>query len=230
MDSAEKRCYVAFDVSKETLMMAAPKGLPQGLLKNSPDTVDKRLKALLDHANKVHETLWLVCEATGGYQRTLEACAAKAGVPISVVPPAWIFHAKKSWGKLAKPYDPGRYDFQELVSSKDLLVRERAKLRQRSQTVTVVAAKKALACAEAALDEQIAALNAEIASVLNERAKTDVRIEAIRPLEGVGPGLLAVLHAYLPELGKVGRKQISSLAGVVPPNYKGDDMFTAAKE
>ena len=237
MDSAEKRCYVAFDVSKETLMMAAPKGLPQGLLKNSPDTVDKRLKALLDHANKVHETLWLVCEATGGYQRTLEACAAKAGVPISVVPPAWIFHAKKSWGKLAKtdpldaacilryaqqekpdatPYDPGRYDFQELVSSKDLLVRERAKLRQRSQTVTVVAAKKALACAEAALDEQIAALNAEIASVLNERAKTDVRIEAIRPLEGVGPRLLAVLHAYLPELGKVGRKQISSLAGVVP--------------
>ena len=82
--------------------------------------------------------------------------------------------------------------------------------------MTVVAAKKALACAEAALDEQIAALNAEIASVLNERAKTDVRIEAIRPLEGVGPGLLAVLHAYLPELGKVGRKQISSLAGVVP--------------
>lgn len=118
MDSAEKRCYVAFDVSKETLMMAAPKGLPQGLLKNSPDTVDKRLKALLDHANKVHETLWLVCEATGGYQRTLEACAAKAGVPISVVPPAWIFHAKKSWGKLAKtdPLDAAcilRYAQQE---------------------------------------------------------------------------------------------------------------------
>ena len=218
-------------------MMAAPKGMPQGLLKNSPDIVDKRLKALLDHANKAHETLWLVCEATGGYQRTLEAGAAKAGVPISVVPPAWIFHAKKSWGKLAKtdsldaacilryaqqekpdatPYDPGRYDFQELVSSRDLLVRERAKLRQRSQTLTVVAAKEALTRAEIALDEQIAALDAEIASVLKERAKTDVRIEAIRPLEGVGPGLLAVLHAYLPELGKVGRKQIASLAGVVP--------------
>ena len=237
MDLAKQRCYVAFDVSKETLMVAAPKGMTQGLLKNTPATVEKRLKTWLDHTGKTHETLWLVCEATGGYHRTLEACAAKVGVPISVVPPAWIFHAKKSWGKLAKtdpldaacllryarqenpdatPYDPGRYDFQELVSSKDLLVRERAKLRQRMQTLTVAAAKEALAHAEVALDGQIAALEAEIESTLRERAQTDVRIEAIRPLDGVGPGLLAVLHAYLPELGKVGRKQIASLAGVVP--------------
>lgn len=237
MDSAKQRCYVAFDVSKATLMVAAPKGMPQGSLDNTQGAVDKQLQALIEHANRVNETLWLVCEATGGYQRTLEACAAKAGVPISVVPPAWIFHAKRSWGKLAKtdpldaacilryaqqenpdatPYDPGRYDFQELVSSRELLVRERAKLQRRGQTLTVAAAKQALACAEAALKEQIAALDAEIASGLKERAKADVRLDAIRPLEGVGPGLLAVLHAYLPELGKVGRKQIASLAGVAP--------------
>ena len=193
MDSAKQRCYVAYDVSKATLMVAAPKGMPQGSLDNTQGAVDKQLQALIEHANRVNETLWLVCEATGGYQRTLEACAAKAGVPISVVPPAWIFHAKRSWGKLAKT-DP----------------LDAAWLQRRGQTLTVAAAKQALACAEAALKEQIAALDAEIASGLKERAKADVRLGAIRPLEGVGPGLLAVLHAYLPELGKVGRKQIAS--------------------
>ena len=79
MDSAKQRCYVAYDVSKATLMVAAPKGMPQGSLDNTQGAVDKQLQALIEHANRVNETLWLVCEATGGYQRTLEACAAKAG-------------------------------------------------------------------------------------------------------------------------------------------------------
>ena len=78
MDSAKQRCYVAYDVSKATLMVAAPKGMPQGSLDNTQGAVDKQLQALIEHANRVNETLWLVCEATGGYQRTLEACAAKA--------------------------------------------------------------------------------------------------------------------------------------------------------
>ena len=70
MDSAKQRCYVAYDVSKATLMVAAPKGMPQGSLDNTQGAVDKQLQALIEHANRVNETLWLVCEATGGYQRS----------------------------------------------------------------------------------------------------------------------------------------------------------------
>ena len=39
MDSAKQRCYVAFDVSKATLMVAAPKGMPQGSLDNTQGAV-----------------------------------------------------------------------------------------------------------------------------------------------------------------------------------------------
>ena len=71
MDSAKQRCYVAYDVSKATLMVAAPKGMPQGSLDNTQGAVDKQLQALIEHANRVNETLWRGLRGQGwrAYQR-----------------------------------------------------------------------------------------------------------------------------------------------------------------
>jgi len=60
-----------------------------------------------------------------------------------------------------------------------------------------------------ALDKQIAALIAAVPALAEKAAR-------LRSVPGVGPVLAATLVALVPELGRVGRREIASLVGLAP--------------
>src|SRR5260370_36992051 len=88
--------YVGVDVAKATLQVHQ-----QGRqieLNNAPSGLTKfcnKLKAL-DGAH-------VICEATGGYERTLVEALHKVKIPVSVVNPAQVRAAAQAQGQRAKP-------------------------------------------------------------------------------------------------------------------------------
>lgn len=183
---------------------------------------------------------WLVCETTGGYERRLlelaveiglAACRADAAqvkafiashggrAKTDGIDAAWLTrygHERASQLKPWSPPEPEREAFAELLRHRqDLLVqRTQAKNRRSAPTGQRL---------QALLDEQISFLSSQIARIDAEMAKLikacpdlarDER--TLRSIVSFGPVVARTLLALLPELGRLGPKQIASLAGLAP--------------
>ncbi|NKM96468.1 transposase, partial [Rhizobium leguminosarum] len=68
----------------------------------------------------------------------------------------------------------------------------------------------------AELERHIEALNAEIGALIGESRDLALRAEQLRSVPGIGPVLVPLLLAVIPELGTLNRRQVASLAGVAP--------------
>ncbi|MFS2180635.1 transposase, partial [Rhizobium pisi] len=68
----------------------------------------------------------------------------------------------------------------------------------------------------AELERHIAALNAEIDTLIGESRDLALRAAPLRSVPGIGPVLVPLLLAVIPELGSLNRRQVASLAGVAP--------------
>ena len=68
------------------------------------------------------------------------------------------------------------------------------------------------------LKEEIQEMDARMAKLLKSHQAFAKTHDVIKPIKGIGPLTLATLLAELPELGRIGNRQISSLVGVAPHN------------
>lgn len=179
----------------------------------------------------------IVVESTGGYERALIEALAKADLPVVLVNPWRVRRFGEGLGVLAKT-DP--IDARVLA-----LFGERARpprrplpgptqrqmadlIRRRRQLIAMVTAEKnRLDTSTAVIRRDINAL----VKILERRVtKIDVRIDAaiaadpekaenwelLQSAPSVGPGVARALIIDLPELGALGRKQITSLVGLAP--------------
>jgi transposase len=227
--------FVGIDVSKATLDIASrPHAELPAQAPNSAAGCARLVRQL-----RAADPALIVVEATAGLQATFVACAAEAGLPVAVVNPRHARDFARSTGRLAKT---DRLDadalahFAEAVrptprplpspatAALDALVTRR---RQLVQTRTAERNRLGAmpACVAASIRRQLASLEREIARVEAEIARVVAGDEALREREarlrtvvGVGPVVSATLVAELPELGRLGRREIAALVGVAPIN------------
>jgi transposase len=180
----------------------------------------------------------VVFEASGGYERQLMAALDAAGVAYARVNPRQAREFARASGRLAKtdrvdaavlaemggalalrptpPADPAEARLAELVARRDDLVGMRRGETQRLGQAHDPFLRRQIAALLRVLHAQIKRLEAAIAAHLEARPALAARAERLQGVPGIGPVLAAGLVARLPELGRLDRRAIASLAGLAP--------------
>jgi transposase len=183
----------------------------------------------------------VVVEATGGYERGLVCALQAAGVSVARVNPRQARDFAKSMGVLAKTdqvdartlrdfanvlanheardkyitpmVEPARQVLAELMTRRRQLVDMRVAEHNRLEH----AGKRSVGSITSVikmLDRQIAAVDKHIDDHMDHHFKAQRAL--LDSVKGVGPVTILTLTAALPELGRLGRRQIAKLVGVAP--------------
>ena len=226
--------FVGIDVSKERVDVAIR---PSGEAWEAPND-DAGVEEVLRRLRAERPEL-IVLEATGGYERLMARGLAEAGLPVRVVNPRQARDFAKATGQLAKT---DALDAAVLAAFAEACHPEVRPLpdEQTEILVGLVARRRQLVEMRTAEKNRIEkapkGIRAQIKSHIDwldkaiGRADDDLDDqirrspiyrefdERIRTIPGVGPQTSRVLMAYLPELGRLDRKQIAALVGVAPMN------------
>lgn len=183
----------------------------------------------------------VVIEATGGYERALVCALQSAGLTVARVNPRQAREFAKSIGVLAKT---DRVDARVLRDFADVLSRHRDRAKyitplidvrqreladlvtRRRQLVDMrvaesnrleLASKRAVTSIKAViktLDRQIERIDDDIDDFMDMHFKAQSAL--LDTVKGVGPVTIMTVQACLPELGRLGRREIAKLVGVAP--------------
>jgi transposase len=182
----------------------------------------------------------VICEATGGYERTVVAALHAAKIPVSVINPARVRQFARASGELAKtdPIDasmlkafgqafapeptPPRSATETKMAA---LVTRRAQLlelhiaeRQRADACTDPSLSKLFAGWLAQMEKQIAKVEALIDTLLAKQTALANQVQRLDEITGVGRITAVTVLAAIPELGQLNRRQAAALAGLCPYN------------
>jgi transposase len=188
----------------------------------------------------------IVLEATGGFELTVAAALAGAGLPLAVVNPRQIRDFARATGQLAKtdaldaqvialfaerirpePRPLADADSQTLA---DLIARRRQVIEMigmetnrnrqaRNQRIqgTIKATLKTL-------ETQLAKLDREINDTVKGSPVWRAADDLLTSVPGIGNVTAHTLIADLPELGQLDRRRIAALVGVAPINRDSGQM------
>jgi len=224
--------FVGIDVAKATLDVAVrPSGARWTNANEEPG-----IQALLGQLRALAPTL-VVLEATGGYEHAVAATLATAGVPVVIANPRQIRAFARATGHLAKT---DAIDAQVLALFAERVrptprplpddatqALEALLTRRRQLLEMLVAEKNRLGVARASvrrdighhirwLERRLADLDRRLHDAIRTSPLWRAQDDLLQSVPGVGPVLSCTLLAQLPELGKLGRKQIAALVGVAP--------------
>jgi transposase len=204
MSAQDCPLYIGVDVAKVSLAIQFPDRLWSTANTAAAHTA---LIADLKHLGAVH----VICESTGGYERTLVLALHAAGIAVSAINARQIRDFARACGRLAKTdaldatiirdYGrrlqprpdpapaPGEPEFAELI---------RARQRQ--------------------LEKQLATLDDLIDAHVAAQADLAAKTERLQQVRGVGRVTALTVVALMPELGTLRDNEASALAGVAPMN------------
>jgi transposase len=227
--------WVGVDVAKDKLDVGLRPSGEQLSLPNNERAANALVKRLLPLG-----CARIVVEATGGYETVVVAALHASGLPVVLVNPRWIRSFARGLGLLAKT---DRIDARTLA-----LYAERAEFKARQLPDAETRELRALCARRDDLLEMLGAeenrlehapkrLQREIRGHIDYLRKRLKQLDhdidrAVRGSElwrqkdrlldsvpGVGPVLRSSLLAWLPELGRLNRREIAALAGVAPFNH-----------
>ncbi|MDH5538532.1 MAG: IS110 family transposase [Rhizobacter sp.] len=184
----------------------------------------------------------VVLEATGGYERGLVCALQDAGITVARVNPRQARDFAKSMGVLAKTdqvdartlrdfadvlarhqdrakyitpmHDERRQQLAELMTRRRQLVDMRVAENNHLEHAVGKHAVRSIKSVLKTLDKQLAAVDHEVDDHIDRHFKDQRTL--LDSVKGVGPVTILTLTAALPELGHLGRRQISKLVGVAP--------------
>jgi transposase len=234
MTIQSEKYYGGIDVSKAILdVFILP--LKQSIqVTNDSKGIEKLIKKLHSWSN-----ISIVMEATGGYEKAIAQSLAKADFAVAVINPRPIRDFAKALGKLAKT---DKMDaqvialFAEKIQPKanvmcdenqqkltesnarrrqlvDMIGMEKNRLDKASPEL-----KKSIQRILKALEKELKTLNSLLAKMIQQNTSYAKKNELLQSIKGVGAVVAAGLLAELPELGQLGAKQITALAGLAPYN------------
>lgn len=226
--------WIGIDISKAWLDIACPASGLGTRIANRPEALAAFVATLAGHAVTV------VFEATGAYDTGLRHALAAADIAFVRVNPQRARDFARASGRLAKtdaidaamlaemgralrlrpdPAPDGERERLALLGKRrDQLVAMRQQERARRSEAGDDTIRVMLDSHIAWLDQAVAAIEADIQTLI-EASPTLARTQALmRSMPGVGPVTAAVLLALLPELGQRSPKQIAMLAGLAPLN------------
>ena len=224
---------VGIDVSKDKLDIAVrPSGEVFSTSRDAAglDAVIARLAPLSPAAVAV--------EATGGFETVVVASLASAGLPVVVVNPAQVRAFAQALGKRAKtdpidamviahfaeatkpeirslPDEAARL-LSDLVARRRQIIQMIVAERQRQKRLVEKHLQKSIARLLKALQKELSALDQSIDDAVRGSPAWREKEDLLASVPGVGPVIARTLIAELPELGRLGRKEIAALAGLAP--------------
>ncbi len=233
--------FIGADVGKAEVVFHDSRGNARHTIPNKPkDLAAFAAKAGLDASCLV------ICEATGGYEDALLAALLAAGCPAHRADARKVKAFIRSYGTLAKTDaldakalatygqerhaslarwqapDPDRENLQTLVNTRTALVGMRTATRNRLAAPGSGPVQAYLETLVTTLSEQIEAIDEAMAKILREAAALKRAKKALTSIKGIGDTTAIILLALMPELGRLDRRQITSLAGLAPhPNQSG---------
>jgi transposase len=183
------------------------------------------------------EILRIIVESTGGYERDLVQQLARAGLPVVVVNPRRVRSFGESIGWLAKTDgidarllalfgEKVEPEIRPILQGRERLLADLI-ARRRQLMKLLVSEKNRLGSASHALrstfqpivraiEKQIEKLDARIDHMISEDEDQAELRQLVQTTPGVGPGVSRTLLIDLPELGHLGRREITSLVGLAP--------------
>ena len=230
-----EQVFVGIDVAKDRLdVHVRPSGESFAVARDS-----EGVAALVDRLAGLKPGL-IVLEATGGFETVVAGAVAAAGLPLAVVNPRQIREFARATGRLAKtdkldaeinalfaeriqpeprpvPDDQTRA-LAELIARRRQVVDMMTMERNRRHMLTSKRLIKSVDRLLAVLQKELSSLEHELDDTIRGTPAWREKEELLTSVPGVGDGLARTLLADLPELGRLGRRQIASLVGVCPFN------------
>ena len=180
----------------------------------------------------------IIFEATGAYHRALEKALGQAGLAGVKINPLQARRFAEATGKRVKtdPVDAAmlarfgatlRPDIRpapdetidtlsELLVARRALVKDRTAALNRAKTLTLSMLKRQNQQHLKQIEDHIAAIDREHASVLAANAKLRTRFDILVSIPGLGAATALALLIEMPELGDMSGKQAASLIGLAP--------------
>jgi transposase len=238
---AGEPAYVGIDVSKDRLdVHILPSGQTFAVARDGKGVSD--LVGLLAE----HVPALVVLEATGGFEMTVAAALAGAGLPLAVVNPRQIRDFARATGRLAKT---DAIDAQvialfaqrirpearavpaadaqalaELVGRRRQLVEMIVMESNRQRQARAPKVRRTVQAVLKALEAQLAALDGDINDMMRRSPVWRANDALLTSVPGIGPVTSRTLIAELAELGQLDRRRVAALVGVAPINRDSGQM------
>jgi transposase len=226
--------FIGIDVAQQTLEIAVRPSGERWQIAHTPEGIAE----LVERVSSLRPTL-VVLEATGGLELPLLAALGAAGLAVVASNPRQVREFARATGKLAKTDALDAQVLAHLAEAVRPPVRPvpdaatqalAALVTRRRQLLELLVAEESRAWSASAamredIQEHIAWLRKRLRGVDQELGRA-VRSsplwreqhDLLRSLPGIGPVVSATLLAELPELGRLGHKQLAALVGVAPLN------------
>jgi transposase len=223
---------IAIDISKETLEIQT-----DDCLLEIPNT-KTGIKKLIRLAGSV-EHPFVICEATGGYERLLMDTMHEEGIPICRTNPARVRAFAESEGIRAKtdpidarvilsfakektlrptaPSTPARQKLVALLDRRDHLKEQGAREKNRIQNSRecIHSSIKRMLCM---IKKELKQIEDQIREIINSDKNLSACAKCLLNIKGVGEVTVWVVIAYLGEITLLNRNELTALAGVAPYN------------
>jgi transposase len=226
--------WIGIDVSKRRLDVAL--GVHGQLLQVGNDPAG--FATLIEQLSALRPEL-IVLEASGGYEIALIGELVEAELPVVVVNPRQVRDFARALGRLEKTDaldarllalfgervrpplrmlpDEVERELKALLARRrqvvEMLVAEQNRLGQAFQTL-----QPRLRGHIDYLRKDLAGINGDLDQMLRRSPLWRAHEDLLRSVPGVGPVLCRTLLAELPELGRLGRREIAKLVGLAPLN------------
>jgi len=226
--------YIGIDVSKETLDLDAGK-LGVTRIANTPLEVRKALGAITRKAEG--KPLQACFESTGAYTGALAAECQVMGLPYSVLNPYKVKHFAMSVAsaktdaidaRLIRLYSEVKNpeptpaprkalaELDKLILAREAVMKGTIALRNTLETIQGSCAAKPVERIIAFNTKKIADYDRLIAQVIDADTEVSGLAGALGAVKGIGELTAAKVIAGMPELGRLGKREVAALAGLAP--------------
>ncbi len=229
---------VAIDISKETLQIQTETA--QWSCTNDPQGLAALRRKLKPLANP-----FIVCEATGGYERLLLRTMQEKNIAICRVNPRRIRAFAESEGVKAKtdpidakvilsfakekslqptlPLEPERQAVKDLLDRRsqltEMITREKNRLQNSPKSIHA-SIKRIMRI----LVRELAQIEKEIHSQIDAHPALSAQVQKLVSIVGVGEVTAWTTLGYLGEIDKLRRNEVVALAGIAPFNRDSGKM------
>lgn len=229
--------WVGVDVSKDTLQIhsySIASDFPQSI-SNNKSSISKLIRKL-----KTFPQAHVVFEATGGYEKLLLHQLQIAGISGSRVMPSLVRDYAKAKGVLAKTdridaqmltdfgahfqpeptpkLDPVTEEIQALLKYRHHLLeqihRERQQLEHQPPKSVIAFVKRRIK----AIENEMKKIDLLVSQMVAKTERLREPCKVLSNTRGVGEKSAISLLVFMPELGKISRKEAASLGGLAPFN------------
>lgn len=196
------------------------------------------VEALAARLGRLDGLMGIGVEASGRYERLAVAELAAAGLPVVVLNPAQVRHYGMAIGQRAKTdpidarlialfmaavrpeprplADAQSMELSTLMARRRQLVMMLAAERMRRQQTAPGPARVSIARSIAFLEDELKSLDLETDKTVRGTPIWRDKEDLLATVPGIGKTIARTLLSELPELGRLGPRQIAALAGLAP--------------